>query len=214
MPELIERTSCLKPDLLVTINADALEGDGKSKPVGGGSMHLRKAFHKQLADLSKSHPERDEISEPKLDTACASLRGQVPVTPTEGIDAVENDDDLPTKSASIESTPTKLASTPARLRAETPSLQPPKRCYMSPDDNATSSPNKLAMRPPSNRSLKFDTTPVKNKKVEDEVPDRSGASNDSDIHDILPMDLLQSLREKEKKAIEERDPVISQAKRW
>ena len=31
-----ERTSCLKPDLHVTINADALEGDGKSKPEGGG----------------------------------------------------------------------------------------------------------------------------------------------------------------------------------
>ncbi|KAM1044579.1 hypothetical protein ACFX2J_035487 [Malus domestica] len=188
-------------------------------------MHLRKAFHKRLADLSKSHPEDyelpeetlpqpfnrtkqdmrsdtvklplssfqgDEISETKLDTACASLCGQLPVTPTKGIDAVENDDDLPTKSASIESTPAKLASTPGRLRAETPALQPPKRCYMSPDDNATSSPNKLARRPPSTRSLKFDT-PVKNKKVEDEVPDRSGASNDSDIHDILPMDLLQSV---------------------
>ncbi|KAM1031932.1 hypothetical protein ACFX2I_035579 [Malus domestica] len=70
MPELIEikkvlikdeRTSCLKPDLLVTINADALEGDGKSKPVGGGSMHLRKAFHKRFADLSKSHPEVSPI---------------------------------------------------------------------------------------------------------------------------------------------------------
>ena len=52
-----ERTSCLKPDLHVTINADALESDGKSKPEGGGSMHLRKAFRKRLADLSKSHPE-------------------------------------------------------------------------------------------------------------------------------------------------------------
>ncbi|KAM1346390.1 hypothetical protein ACFX13_036445 [Malus domestica] len=75
MPELIEikkvlikdeRTSCLKPDLLVTINADALEGDGKSKPVGGGSMHLRKAFHKRFADLSKSHPEDYEIPEETL----------------------------------------------------------------------------------------------------------------------------------------------------
>ncbi|KAB2636421.1 CDT1-like protein a [Pyrus ussuriensis x Pyrus communis] len=62
MPEVIEikkvlikdeRTSCLKPDLHVTINADALESDGKSKSEGGGSMHLRKLFHKRLADLSK-----------------------------------------------------------------------------------------------------------------------------------------------------------------
>ncbi|KAM1107236.1 hypothetical protein ACFX2B_003974 [Malus domestica] len=252
-----ERTSCLKPDLHVTINADALESDGKSKPEGGGSMHLRKAFRKRLADLSKSHPEDydipeeilpqpfgrtkqdmlsdmvklplssslgevltdaksclqgDDISEPKLDTACASSCGQVPVTPTKGMDAVENHDDLPTKSASIQSTPAKLASTPARLRTETPALQPPRRCYMSPDHNSTSSPNKLVRRPPRTRSLKFDT-PVKNKNVEDEFPDRSDGSNDNDIHDILPDDLLQSLREKEKKAIEERDPAISQAKR-
>ncbi|XP_068317147.1 CDT1-like protein a, chloroplastic [Pyrus communis] len=62
MPEVIqikkvlikdERTSCLKPYLHVTINADALESDGKSKSEGGGSMHLRKLFHKRLADLSK-----------------------------------------------------------------------------------------------------------------------------------------------------------------
>ncbi|XP_050147198.1 CDT1-like protein a, chloroplastic [Malus sylvestris] len=183
------------------------------KKLSPSHLVLKQHMRSDTVKLPLSSSQGDEISEPKLDTACASLRSQVPVTPTESIDAVENDDDLPTKSASIESTPTKLASTPARLRAETPALQPPKRCYMSPDDNATSSPNKLAMRPPSNWSLKFDT-PVKNKKVEDEVPDRSGTSNDSDIHDILPMDLLQSLREKEKKAIEERDPAISQAKGW
>lgn len=52
-----ERTSCLKPDLHVTINVDALESDGKVKSEGGGSMHLRKTFCKRLADISKSHPE-------------------------------------------------------------------------------------------------------------------------------------------------------------
>ena len=49
--------------------------------------------------LPLSSSQGDEISEPKLDTACASLRGQLPVTPTKSVDAVENDDDLPTKSA-------------------------------------------------------------------------------------------------------------------
>ncbi|RXH98229.1 hypothetical protein DVH24_010554 [Malus domestica] len=46
--------------LHVTINANALESDGKSKPEGG-SMHLRKSFHKWLADLLKSHPEVSPI---------------------------------------------------------------------------------------------------------------------------------------------------------
>ncbi|PQQ20650.1 CDT1-like protein a chloroplastic [Prunus yedoensis var. nudiflora] len=40
-----------------------------------------------------------------------------------------------------------------------------------------------------------------------------GASIDNDCLDILPEDLLQSLREKERKAIEERNPAISEAKR-
>ncbi|CAL8178264.1 unnamed protein product [Prunus armeniaca] len=269
-----ERTSCLKPDLHVTINVDALESDGKAKSEGGGSMNLRKTFLKRLADISKSHPEDyeipeetlpqpfdirkqdiqsdtgklplslssgdiltdvhtveqpavstsclqgDEVPESNLNTVCsvgerstcASLYGQVPVTPTKGIDPIENDGSLPTQSDSIQSTPAKLASTPARLMADTPALHRPKRCYMSPDDNSTSSPNKLVRRPPRSRSLKFDT-PVKNKNVEDEVPDMGGASIDNDSLDILPEDLLQSLREKERKAIEERNPAISEAKR-
>ncbi|PQQ17581.1 CDT1-like protein a chloroplastic isoform X1 [Prunus yedoensis var. nudiflora] len=205
-----ERTSCLKPDLHVTINVDALESDGKAKSEGGGSMHLRKTFRKRLADISKSHPEDYEIPEetlpqpfdirkqdmqsdtgklplssspgdiltdvhpveqPAMSTSClqghevpesnfntvcsvgerstcASLYGQVLVTPTKGIDPIENDDCLPIQSDSIQSTPAKLASTPARLMADTPALHRPKRCYMSPDDNSTSSPNKLVRRPP------------------------------------------------------------------
>ncbi|CAB4321744.1 unnamed protein product [Prunus armeniaca] len=75
--------------------------------------------------------------------------------------------------------------------ADTPALHRPKRCYMSPDDNSTSSPNKLVRLPPRSRSLKFDT-PVKNKNVEDEVPDMGCTSIDNDSLDILPEDLLQS----------------------
>ncbi|CAB4291433.1 unnamed protein product [Prunus armeniaca] len=63
--------------------------------------------------------------------------------------------------------------------ADTPALHRPKRCYMSPDDNSTSSPNKLVRLPPRSRSLKFDT-PVKNKNVEDEVPDMGCTSIDND----------------------------------
>ncbi|PQQ20649.1 CDT1-like protein a chloroplastic isoform X1 [Prunus yedoensis var. nudiflora] len=206
-----ERTSCLKPDLHVTINVDALESDGKAKSEGGGSMHLRKMFRKRLADISKSHPEDyeipeetlpqpfdirkqymqsdtgklplssspgdiltdvhtveqpamstsclqgDEVSESNVNTVCsvgerstcASLyNGQVLVTPTKGIDPIENDDCLPIQSDSIQSTPAELASTPARLMADTPALHRPKRCYMSPYDNSSSSPNKLVRRPP------------------------------------------------------------------
>ncbi|KAH7517359.1 hypothetical protein FEM48_Zijuj09G0055300 [Ziziphus jujuba var. spinosa] len=153
----------------------------------------------------------------------AHLCDSVNATPSKEISCVNKEDGSPVKNASIHSTPAKL-STPARLMTATPALQPPKRCYMSPVDDSTCSPNKLVRRPPRSRSLKFDT-PVKNKKTKDEVPDIDdelldnetpdidGESVNSDILDILPEDLLQSIRNKERKAMEEQNPAISQAKR-
>ncbi|CAN4113683.1 unnamed protein product [Withania somnifera] len=111
-----------------------------------------------------------------------------------------------------ESTPAKLAFTPARLMSSTPLLQPSKRCYMTPDGESTGSPRKLARRPPRSRSLTFDT-PVKSSKVTEEVSRRRESCDDGDeIFDILPENLVQSIREKEQKALEDQDPAISQAK--
>ncbi|GKV12507.1 hypothetical protein SLEP1_g23640 [Rubroshorea leprosula] len=131
-------------------------------------------------------------------------------TPVKGIELIKGEDGSPSEVGTIQSTPAKPASTPAGPNTATPGLQPPKRCYMSPDDVSTALPNKLVRRPPPSRSLKFDT-PVKNKvdKVHELVDD----SIDDDVHSILPVSLLQSIREKERKAMEERDPAISQAKR-
>lgn len=150
--------------------------------------------------VSSSCLQSDETSKSNLDTvfavedrsACASMNGKVPATPVKGIYPIRNDDGLPTESDDIQSTPAKLALTPIRLMAATPALQPPKRCYMTPnDESTTSSVDKLARRPPRTRSLKFDT-PVKNKNVEDEGPDVDGTPVDNDF-DILSEDLLQSV---------------------
>ena len=51
-----ERTSCMKPDLHVSINVDAVENDGKLKSESG-NMRLRKVLRLLLADFSKSCPE-------------------------------------------------------------------------------------------------------------------------------------------------------------
>lgn len=53
---LDERTSCMKPNLHVTLNVDALENDGKLKSEVG-IMNLRKVFRSRLVDFSKFHPE-------------------------------------------------------------------------------------------------------------------------------------------------------------
>ena len=51
-----ERTSCMKLDLHVSINVDAVENDGKLKSESG-NMHLRKVLRSWLVDFSKSFPE-------------------------------------------------------------------------------------------------------------------------------------------------------------
>ncbi|CAL5432731.1 unnamed protein product [Camellia sinensis] len=128
------------------------------------------------------------------------LRSLPSATPKIEIDFGKNKVSSSVETAIIQGSPAK------------PALQPQKRCYVSPDDDSTSSPRKLVTRKPQSRSLKFDT-PVKNTKVEDEVNNSGGLSVDNDIFDILPENLLQSIREKEKKTLEEQDPAISQAKR-
>lgn len=122
---------------------------------------------------------------------CAQISDSVNATPSTEVSCIKNEDGSPTKNTSSHSTPSKL-STPARLMTATPALCPPKRCYMSPDDDSIGSPNKLVRHPPRSRSLKFDT-PVKNKNVKDEVLDIDGESVHSDILDILPESVLQSV---------------------
>ncbi|MCD7459840.1 hypothetical protein HAX54_042111 [Datura stramonium] len=94
----------------------------------------------------------------------------------------------------------------------TPMLEPPKRCYMNPDDDPTESPIKLARRPSIRKSLFFDT-PVKSAKAADQACDSGRLSTDDDILDVLPENLLQSIGEKEGEALAEQNPAISQAKR-
>lgn len=50
---LDERTSCMKPDLEVTLNVDGIE-NSKSE---SGNSHLRKIFRSRLLDFVKAHPE-------------------------------------------------------------------------------------------------------------------------------------------------------------
>lgn len=54
-----ERTCCMKPDLHVTLNFDAIESDGKSKSSSSnsGSLLLRKAFRARLFKFLEAHPE-------------------------------------------------------------------------------------------------------------------------------------------------------------
>ncbi|KAG8386225.1 hypothetical protein BUALT_Bualt03G0126800 [Buddleja alternifolia] len=65
MPEVIviekvlqhgEHTSCMKPDLRISLDVEAIESESKSKSCSRNLL-LRKVFHGRLLDFSKSHPE-------------------------------------------------------------------------------------------------------------------------------------------------------------
>lgn len=265
-----EVTKCMKEELLMSLEVNALESDKNAKG-GGGFSQLKDIFRSRIIDYSKAHPEDDDVpegelphlfyqpkqeSEPNMNRTptllAASLTApsfqrrfssrplgapvfeSLPAKPSfcpsetpmkEATSAESNDEssstvveadaaplDLastPAKLASIPSklvsTPAELVSTPARLMAATPAAShPPKRCLMTPPDHDTTDlPNKSAKR----RSLNFDESSAD---IED--PQGPNVSKD-DILGVLPDDLLQSLIEKEKKCLAEKDPIVLQAKR-
>lgn len=128
-----------------------------------------------LSELSLKYSGRENLS---------SFKFSFPETP------VKCDDSVNDEMANVLKTPVQMASTPAKLTSATPMIQPPKRCYMSPDDNNSSpSASKLVRRPPANRPLKFDTPVKKSVKVDDEYRPSAG----DDILDILPQSLVQSV---------------------
>lgn len=51
-----EKTSCMKPDLHVSLNVDAIECDTNLKS-DSKNMNLRKVFHARLMDFHKDHPQ-------------------------------------------------------------------------------------------------------------------------------------------------------------
>ncbi|KZV21479.1 hypothetical protein F511_08244 [Dorcoceras hygrometricum] len=129
-------------------------------------------------------------------------------TPIKSVNSAKNE-----AGSSTLGTPVEHCSTPAQLICSTPQLQPPKRSCRTPNDESSLSPSKLVRRPPPNRPLKFDT-PVKSANANIKLGSSTcgNLSVSDDIFDILPEALIQSIQEKEKKALMERDPAISQAK--
>ncbi|CAA0832169.1 CDT1-like protein a- chloroplastic [Striga hermonthica] len=60
-----ERTSCMRPDLRITLNAEAVESKNTSQSLSG-NLRLRKVFRSRLLDFLKSHTEGEEVPEGPL----------------------------------------------------------------------------------------------------------------------------------------------------
>ncbi|XP_033509457.1 CDT1-like protein a, chloroplastic isoform X2 [Nicotiana tomentosiformis] len=70
-----ERTNCMKPELYIALNANAVEIDEKRK--SSSSVQLRKVFRTRLLNFLKSHPQGEDIPEEALPGPFGDSRQEV-----------------------------------------------------------------------------------------------------------------------------------------
>ncbi|KAK1289749.1 hypothetical protein QJS10_CPB18g01648 [Acorus calamus] len=108
-----------------------------------------------------------------------------------------------------EETPSKL-NTPARLMTVTPDLQTPKRSFLTPNSESTTPVKRSVAR---RVTLSNFFSPTKKAKLDDEQNEEARSSDGADILSFLPKSLLESVREKERKAKWEKEAGVAEAKR-
>ncbi|WVZ64405.1 hypothetical protein U9M48_013918 [Paspalum notatum var. saurae] len=115
----------------------------------------------------------------------------------------EDHKDVLCESDVSEGTPAKFASTPVRLMSATPDLKTPKRPTLATGYNTP--PLKMAKR--SARAKLFSTPTKGGSSVDGEKQSASMSSADADdeLLSFLPQSLLQSVKEKEERALEEKE---------
>ncbi|KAL0304832.1 UNVERIFIED_CONTAM: CDT1-like protein a, chloroplastic [Sesamum angustifolium] len=233
-----ERTSCMKPDLRITLNVEAIESKSKSKS-HSQNLHLRKIFRGRLLDFFTSHPEVDEVPEEELpepftrlkaSASTSSLQPAASSLMSETSAGAVLEGRIVTAShlsasfkrsfsqrgsghltANIKEDQLEVSNhASVDLEHEFPGKETSADAAKSHCKSSITEQTSQASTP--NRPLKFDT-PVKSVKVDGEFGKSGKSSADDDIFDILPEALLQSIREKERIASMEKDPAISQAKR-
>ncbi|KAJ4891376.1 hypothetical protein Rs2_31124 [Raphanus sativus] len=174
--------------------------------------------------LSKINLAPTPVKEVSIPAVVPSTPAKIDSTPVKSLSIPANVLSTPAKTdpapVIAASTPPECASTPARLFSTSLASRLQKRSSgdTSPDDISTDPPAKLARRSSlsSSRSLNFDSYTEDEKDDADEDVDQvpeEDASSDDEILSILPHKLRQSIKEQERKAIEESNPAISEAKR-
>ncbi|XP_010414151.1 PREDICTED: CDT1-like protein a, chloroplastic isoform X2 [Camelina sativa] len=228
-----ERTCCMKPDLHVTLNADAVDYNDDNSESESKRTNLRKVFRARLAEFVKSHPQGDEVPEEPLPELFNRWKpNENSKVEVESVGSVMEEMAKPTSSALnivhstpakidstpavVASTPPEFVSTPARMFCTSLAAFPQKRSSdsINPNDVSTDQPVKLVRR---SLLMNFDSYTVDTKATDvtadehvDPVPEED-LSSDDEI--LLPDKLRPLIKEQEMKAIEDQNPAISQAKR-
>ncbi|RZC73356.1 hypothetical protein C5167_048839 [Papaver somniferum] len=134
-----------------------------------------------------------------------------PLAASVGIKSKEIEDCYSKDVGVFEITPAKVISTPSRvMMTVTPDLPTPKReRKIHQEDDSVESPSKLLRRPPRNRSLLFNT-PVKKANPMEKINEE--ASSSTGLNNLLGTELVQLIKENEKRVMEEQDSDLSRAK--
>uniref|UniRef100_A0A0A9FBS5 CDT1 Geminin-binding domain-containing protein n=1 Tax=Arundo donax TaxID=35708 RepID=A0A0A9FBS5_ARUDO len=166
-----------------------------SSVIASRTSPLAKVESTVPSPLSKNSLFRSDASGSMCtDDKSSAKEAQVPV---------EDGKDVISKSGVLEGTPAKFASTPVRLMASTPDLKRPKRPISA--SGYDTPPLKMAKR--SARAKLF-TTPTKgssSKDGENQSASVSTADGDDELLSFLPQSLLQSVKEKEQRALAEKE---------
>ncbi|XP_020261387.1 CDT1-like protein a, chloroplastic [Asparagus officinalis] len=110
----------------------------------------------------------------------------------------------------LEGTPAKLICTPSKLMSATPDIQTPKR--QRPPMDCDTTPLKRSTRRSTQTKLLFNTPKKSATKLDEETEAESSSVIDDVLH-FLPQSLLQSVREKERKALVEKDAGVAEARK-
>ncbi|XP_010469741.1 PREDICTED: CDT1-like protein a, chloroplastic [Camelina sativa] len=148
-----ERTCCMKPDLHVTLNADAVESNDDKSKYDSKRINLRKVFRARLAEFVKAHPQGDDVPEEPLPELFN--RGKQNENSRVEVESVmEEKASIPV--AKLFSSPFKDTSTPVKA-ASTPAKPTSSQINMAPTPSkANSSPAK-----PTLSVIDMVPTPVK-----------------------------------------------------
>ncbi|KAK9670294.1 hypothetical protein RND81_13G192000 [Saponaria officinalis] len=146
------------------------------------------SFHSPPVSTSNPSDDRSET----VALACGAVQSKQPVIQIILKPSV-NDKTCSFQVIDTQASPIKSAGT--TMTPVTPALKTPKMCKLTPDNSNARSACKVPNRPSCARSLKFEG-PSRNANIELHL-------DEDDVHDILPENLLQSLKKKETKKAEQ-----------
>ncbi|CAO2039260.1 unnamed protein product [Urochloa humidicola] len=208
LPHPFNRTRLSMPQAaprIVPEPASTTESSDISGQQAAVMSHMSQSFKRRFSQRSPISSATTSAISPlaKVGSTVLSPLSRNPFSVSKETQPEEDSKVVVSMSGVSEGTPAKYASTPVRLMASTPDLKTPKRPISAPGYDTP--PLKMAKR--SARAKLF-TTPTKDGSGmdgENQNAATSAVDSDDELLSFLPQSLLQSVKQKEQRAMEEKE---------